>query len=163
MAPCVPDMVTIGMAVTWISCSAAVECTDAEAPERRAVVAQRDRERQLVPGDRLVVLVEGAELRAPALRGQLAALLEAAPEQRAGRVVVEDHHPFRVHEEGGGRQPCHQVARVNELERALTCCHQAHSTPWDSNSVGGGGFYRRLPAPHPKESECSSDCCPAPR
>ncbi len=119
IAPCEPCAVRIGKAETSIRCARAVDGADLEVGVGGAAVADRDDERQLVVGDRLAVLVEGTEERAPLVGPDRAELLEALAQQHSGGLVVEDEDAALVDQECRRRERGHQVASEDQLEGLL--------------------------------------------
>jgi hypothetical protein len=97
----------------------AVGGADLEVGVGGVAVANRDHERQLVVGERLALVVEGAEDRAPLFGADGAELLVAFAEQGAGRLVVEDEDAALVDEERRGRERRQQVAGEDQLEGPL--------------------------------------------
>src|SRR4051794_33887212 len=95
-------------------------------------LAQGDRERHLLEGDRRAAVVEGAVARSPFLPRHLARLLVALAEQRPRGVVEEHEDTVRVDEKRRRREARHQVAGQNELEGLLVVLvadHQATLPP----------------------------------
>src|SRR5581483_1022925 len=76
---------------------------DPELAVERTLGAHRDRRRYLVVGQRLVVRAERTELAGPLRRRKRAGFLEAASEQRAGRLVVKQQDATVANEERGRR------------------------------------------------------------
>ena len=71
------------------------------------------------PTDRLLVLVERTERARPLGRAQGAAFLEAPPDERPGRLVIEQQRPLLADQEcrrGDARQ---QIPREDQFERFL--------------------------------------------
>ena len=109
----------IGKAETSTACLAPSVERIVEVGVGGAPVAHRGDQRQLVVGDRLAVLVEGAEQRAPLLGPDRAELLEALAEQDPRGLVVEDEEAALVDQEGRGRERRHQVAGEDQLKWLL--------------------------------------------
>ncbi len=109
----------IGKAETSTSWLGAVGGADRHLGVGGAAVADRRDQRQLVVGDRLAALVEGAEQRAPLLRADRPQLLEAFAEQHPGGLVVEDEEAALVDQEGRRRERRHQVAGEDQLQGPL--------------------------------------------
>ena len=123
-APRVPPVVTIGIALTSISCSPPSSELDAEAVVGRPALAQRHGERQLLEGDRLAAVVERAEARCPTPPGaSCPTSSKRRPSRAPGGLVVEHDHAVLVHEEGRRREARHQVAGEDQLDRLLGPLH----------------------------------------
>ena len=120
--------VRIGKAETSISCSGAVGGADRRSRECagrpwRTAIDQR----QLVVGDRLAGLVEGAEDRAPLARGRPCRSPRSACRAAPRRPRCRRQHPALVDEEGRRRERGHQVAGEDQLDRLLR--HEGHLIP----------------------------------
>src|SRR5665811_957679 len=97
----------------------AVGRADLELGVGGAVVAHCGDQRQLVVGDRLAALVEGAEEGAPLLWADRAQFFPGLAEQDPGGLVVKDEDAALVDQEGRCRQSRHQVAGKNQLKWLL--------------------------------------------
>ena len=86
---------------------------------RRPVAAQGVREVELVERDGVSRLVERAEGLRPVLDRQRPRVLIAVAQDLARRVVVVRDLAAPVDQEGGRRQAREQVAREDQLQRAL--------------------------------------------
>ena len=110
---------TIGKALDSISCSSPLaerirNTAWAGRPLRTAWVAGRSSS-----GDRLAVVAEGPVGGGPLLGAHAPRVLERAPEQGAGGLVVEDQRAVLVDQERGRRDARQQVAGQDQLQGFL--------------------------------------------